>query len=172
MGGPNDGDNPRLRAFKDAKGQNVWLEEESLFLFRRKNFLRTACVYVSSHWIFEFLSLVAIAANSVTLAAYDYRDRDDQSPKNKLLSTFSDAFTWIFLVEALIKIIAKGLWMAPNSYLREFGNAFDFVIVMSGIFEYAMKNNTDSSLDWIKTLRVLRVSRPLKSISAMPSLKN
>lgn len=92
----------------------------------------------------------------------------------------SDVFTWLFCAEAVIKIIARGFFMSANSYLRDVGNCFDFVVAVSGIVEFCLKVPQDPSLGgtsnaastkFLKPLRVLRVVRPLKSINALPSMR-
>jgi hypothetical protein len=42
------------------------------------------------------------------------------------------AFTFIFLAEAVIRIIAHGLIMEPTSYLRNGWNLIDATVVVAG----------------------------------------
>jgi hypothetical protein len=45
---------------------------------------------------------------------------------------FNVVLTFIFLLEALIKIIGMGLFIGENTYLRDGWNIIDIVIVISG----------------------------------------
>lgn len=83
---------------------------------------------------FDWVIMVFISINSLSLALYDYSDRDDLTTRNKVLNKFSEAFAIIFLVEAGIKIIALGFVLSPNSYLRSSWNVMDFLIVLIGYF--------------------------------------
>jgi len=54
----------------------------------------------------------------------------------------------------------------PHSYLRNFENSFDFVIVLSALSNLALDGSTlAKSMSKLKTLRILRVVRPLRIIS-------
>jgi len=73
----------------------------------------------------------------------------------------------------LVKILAFGfLCNGPNSYLRKFENAFDFVIVLSALSSLLLEGSPlGKSLGKLKTLRVLRVVRPLRIVSRSEQLK-
>ena len=73
----------------------------------------------------------------------------------------------LFAVECLTKIISMGFVMHRNSYMRDYWNWLDILVVVVGMIELF----TSASGSWIKTLRVLRVLRPLKSINAFPSMR-
>ncbi|EPY88203.1 hypothetical protein CB1_000191011, partial [Camelus ferus] len=74
-------------------------------------------------------------------------------------------FIGIFCFEAGIKIIALGFVLHKGSYLRNGWNVMDFVVVLTGILATA---GTDFDL---RTLRAVRVLRPLKLVSGIPSLQ-
>ena len=76
-------------------------------------------------------------------------------------------FTFIFLTEALIKIISMGFIVHENSYLRDPWNWIDFTVVVLGIVEILPLGPTTN----FKALRTLRVLRPLRSINAVPSMR-
>lgn len=42
------------------------------------------------------------------------------------------AFTYVFTIEAIMKIIAYGFIIHKNSYLRDGWNIIDFIVVMAG----------------------------------------
>ena len=75
---------------------------------------------------------MAILLNSICLALYDYTDRESNSKKNNILELINQSFTGLFMLEALVKIIAMGFIVGSKSYLREAWNFIDFIIVIAG----------------------------------------
>jgi hypothetical protein len=69
--------------------------------------------------------------NSITLAMYDYQDRDGLTLWNIVLSWIGQAFAIIFILEAIVKILAKGFVVHKHSYLRDYWNVLDFIIVIT-----------------------------------------
>lgn len=82
-------------------------------------------------WFSNFITF-CILINSVSLAIYDYRDRDSLSKKNKSIDLLNFMMSYIFLAEALIKIVGMGLAFDTNTYLRDGWNIIDILIVISG----------------------------------------
>ncbi|CAM9159310.1 unnamed protein product, partial [Lampetra fluviatilis] len=72
-------------------------------------------------------------------------------------------FIGIFCFECGIKIVALGLALHRGSYLRNGWNVMDFVVVITGILSML-----GGSFD-LRTLRAVRVLRPLKLVSGIPS---
>jgi len=76
--------------------------------------------------------LFCIFFNSITLAVYDYSDRDSNTQHNKALNKIGSAFAIIFAVEAFIKIIALGFIGHKYAYIRDPWNILDFIIASTG----------------------------------------
>ncbi len=76
-------------------------------------------------------------------------------------------FTVLFAIECITKIIAMGFVVHRDSYMRDYWNWLDILVVIVGIIELT----PFISASWIKSLRVLRVLRPLKSNNAFPSMR-
>uniref|UniRef100_A0A3P9MSD3 Ion transport domain-containing protein n=1 Tax=Poecilia reticulata TaxID=8081 RepID=A0A3P9MSD3_POERE len=74
-------------------------------------------------------------------------------------------FIAIFCFESGIKILALGFALHKGSYLRNGWNVMDFVVVLTGIL-----SSVGSQFD-LRTLRAVRVLRPLKLVSGIPSLQ-
>ena len=89
------------------------------------------CQITFFRWFSYFITL-CILINSVGLAIYDYRDRESLTRKNKGIDMLNFVMTFIFLFEALIKIVAMGLVFDSNTYLRDGWNIIDLAIVISG----------------------------------------
>ncbi len=81
---------------------------------------------------FESLMVVVIILNSLSLSLYDYSDRDSNTQFNQILDLTNVIFTGVFIFEASVKIIARGLVFHPDSYLRNGWNLIDSVVVVSG----------------------------------------
>lgn len=64
---------------------------------------------------------------------------DEQSQTNQILDKFDHAFTAVFAVEMFLKIIDLGVLFHPGSYLREFWNIMDAVVVICALFSFAFK---------------------------------
>lgn len=64
----------------------------------------------------------------------------------------------------MVKIIAMGFVVPPNSYLRDAWNIMDFIVVfLSWITKYMEKSN-------VSVIRIVRILRPLRTISSLPAL--
>ncbi|KAK7045921.1 hypothetical protein SK128_022394, partial [Halocaridina rubra] len=77
-------------------------------------------------------------------------------------------FLFIFCVEASLKILALGFCLHPHSYLRNIWNIMDFVVVVTGFITLFAQDDIEVDL---RTLRAIRVLRPLKLVSGIPSLQ-
>ncbi len=86
-------------------------------------------------WFDRAITFIIIL-NTINLSLYDYSDRDSLTAKNKILDKIDLVLTYIFLCEAIIKILAMGLVMHRFSYLREGWNVIDFIIASTGYVIY------------------------------------
>ncbi|KAF6770951.1 hypothetical protein AHF37_08838 [Paragonimus kellicotti] len=77
-------------------------------------------------------------------------------------------FMGIFACEASLKIIALGFILHSGAYLRNVWNILDFIVVVTGFLTMFM--NAGSGVN-LRTLRAVRVLRPLKLVSGVPSLQ-
>jgi voltage-dependent calcium channel N type alpha-1B len=116
--------------------------------------------------------------SSIALAAED--PVDESSYINSILIYFDYAFTGVFTVEMILKVVDQGVFLHPGSYCRDLWNILDAIVVICALCAIAFSFFGDaspgtkgaaSSLSVIKSLRVLRVLRPLKTIKRVPKLK-
>nr|XP_008523332.1 PREDICTED: voltage-dependent N-type calcium channel subunit alpha-1B [Equus przewalskii] len=114
---------------------------------------------------FEYMILATIIANCIVLALEQHLPDGDKTPMSERLDDTEPYFIGIFCFEAGIKILALGFVLHKGSYLRNGWNVMDFVVVLTGILATA---GTDFDL---RTLRAVRVLRPLKLVSGIPSLQ-
>ncbi|XP_046144197.1 voltage-dependent calcium channel type A subunit alpha-1 isoform X13 [Osmia bicornis bicornis] len=194
---PKDGSAPKVEIcppsptqnFKDGKGGKQSSEEKkqdedddtgpkpmlpysSMFILSPTNPVRRAAHWVVNLRYFDFFIMVVISLSSIALAAEDPVWED--SPRNEVLNYFDYAFTGVFTVEMILKIIDLGIILHPGSYLREFWNIMDAVVVICAAVSFAFDmtgSSAGQNLSTIKSLRVLRVLRPLKTIKRVPKLK-
>uniref|UniRef100_A0A673I6Y2 Ion transport domain-containing protein n=1 Tax=Sinocyclocheilus rhinocerous TaxID=307959 RepID=A0A673I6Y2_9TELE len=104
----------------------------ALFCLTLNNPVRRACINLVEWKPFDIFILLSIFANCVALAVYIPFPEDDSNSTNHDLETVEYAFLIIFTIETFLKIIAYGLVMHQNSYVRNGWNMMDFVIVIVG----------------------------------------
>ncbi|XP_073325677.1 LOW QUALITY PROTEIN: voltage-dependent L-type calcium channel subunit alpha-1D [Pagrus major] len=154
----------------------------ALFCLTLNNPIRRACISLVEWKPFDIFILLSIFANCVALAIYIPFPGDDSNLTNQELETVEYAFLIIFTIETFLKIIAYGLVMHQNSYVRNGWNMLDFVIVIVGLFSVVLEmitKDADSGSQSggkpggfdVKALRAFRVLRPLRLVSGVPSLQ-
>ncbi|XP_032840142.2 voltage-dependent L-type calcium channel subunit alpha-1D isoform X7 [Tyto alba] len=154
----------------------------ALFCLSLNNPIRRACISVVEWKPFDIFILLAIFANCVALAVYIPFPEDDSNSTNHNLEKVEYAFLIIFTVETFLKIIAYGLLLHPNAYVRNGWNLLDFVIVIVGLFSVILEQLTKETEGGshsggkpggfdVKALRAFRVLRPLRLVSGVPSLQ-
>lgn len=152
----------RKAADPGAKGPS------SLFLFSEDNFIRRHTKFFIEWPPLEYAVLLTIIANCIVLALEEHLPSKDRTPLAQKLDKTEPYFLGIFCVEAMLKIIALGFILHRGAYLRNVWNIMDFVVVVTGFVTYFVPEDLDLDL---RTLRAIRVLRPLKLVSGIPSLQ-
>ncbi|XP_037935071.1 voltage-dependent calcium channel type A subunit alpha-1-like isoform X1 [Teleopsis dalmanni] len=155
-----------------TEGPKPMLPYSSMFILSPTNPIRRGAHWVVNLPYFDFFIMVVISLSSIALAAED--PVRENSKRNKILNYFDYAFTGVFTIEMLLKIVDLGVILHPGSYLREFWNIMDAVVVICAAVSFGFDMSGSSAgqnLSTIKSLRVLRVLRPLKTIKRVPKLK-
>nr|XP_061830045.1 voltage-dependent P/Q-type calcium channel subunit alpha-1A-like isoform X11 [Nerophis lumbriciformis] len=145
--------------------QNCFTVNRSLFIFSEDNFVRKYAKKITEWPPFEWMILATIIANCIVLALEQHLPDGDKTPLSERLDDTEPYFIGIFCFESGIKILALGFAFHKNSYLRNGWNVMDFVVVLTGIL-----STVGSDFD-LRTLRAVRVLRPLKLVSGIPSLQ-
>ena len=104
---------------------------------------------------------------------------DPDSTLSRTLTIIDFIFNFLFLTEALLKIMALGFFTNPydgiKGYIFNYWNILDFGVVIVSIvdFYFSMSQNTTDtqSLKSLKALRAVRALRPLRMISRNEGLK-
>uniref|UniRef100_A0A8C8IGY0 Voltage-dependent calcium channel alpha-1 subunit IQ domain-containing protein n=1 Tax=Oncorhynchus tshawytscha TaxID=74940 RepID=A0A8C8IGY0_ONCTS len=154
--------------------QNCLTVNRSLFIFAEDNFIRKTCkkspfLNLMALTPFEWVILATITANCIVLALEQHLPGEDKTPMAKRLECTEPYFIGIFCFEFGIKLVALGFVFHKGSYLRNGWNIMDFIVVVSGILATAGAH-MNIPVD-LRTLRAVRVLRPLKLVSGIPSLQ-
>lgn len=118
------------------------------------------CKRISTAPWFTAFILGAIMAAGIVVGLQTYRDFEARH--HDLLSALDAIILGIFVLEVLIKLIAEG--KTPWNYFRDPWNIFDFTIVVVCLLP--IQNS-----QFVAVLRLARVLRVLKLVSAVPRLQ-
>ncbi|XP_022652390.1 voltage-dependent calcium channel type A subunit alpha-1-like isoform X3 [Varroa destructor] len=155
---------------EEATGPKPMLPYSSMFICSPTNPVRRAAHFVVNLAYFDLFIMITISMSSIALAAED--PVEEESASNKILNYFDYAFTGVFTVEMILKVVDQGVILHPGSYCRDLWNILDSVVVICALIAFAFAgSSTGQNLSTIKSLRVLRVLRPLKTIKRVPKLK-
>jgi hypothetical protein len=91
-----------------------------------------------------------------------------------ILDNINLAFTSVFIIEAIIKLLGFGI----KGYFFFSWNIFDFFIVCSSILDIVIRYSNSSDITFLKSfqiirvLRLLRVARVLRLVKSLKGLAN
>ncbi|KAH9101797.1 hypothetical protein AeMF1_021502 [Aphanomyces euteiches] len=158
----------------------------SLGCFTAKHPVRKVCIQIVTWKWFDRFIVACVIFNTIILALTDYTNAWAEGPNatiwiNSFIDKCNSVSFYIFLIEALVKIVAMGFCFGQGAYLSDGWNRFDFLIVISGYvtqgcFEIDVLLDRLLSIMNIKGIkvrfiRVLRVMRPLRTLHSVPGLK-
>ena len=177
-GASSKGNTPRNDASKEEQNAQTTTIEDleppkatytSFFVLTETNPVRRFTRYISESKGFEYFILVAIIANCILMAINSQLPEDDMNNMNRKVEQAETYLLGIFCLEMVLNIITMGFILHPGSYLRNPWNILDFIVVVTGILSLPqlqiMKGGS------VKALRAMRVLRPLKLVSGVPSLQ-
>ncbi|XP_055634559.1 voltage-dependent T-type calcium channel subunit alpha-1G isoform X4 [Toxorhynchites rutilus septentrionalis] len=120
---------------------------------------------IVEHKYFQQGILFAILINTLSMGI-EYHDQPEEL--TAIVETSNIAFSAIFAVEMVLKVIAEG----PFGYVANGFNVFDGVIVILSVVElgqsYLGEGQGNSGLSVLRTFRLLRI---LKLVRFMPNLR-
>ncbi|CAK6975913.1 LOW QUALITY PROTEIN: voltage-dependent L-type calcium channel subunit alpha-1D-like [Scomber scombrus] len=167
-GGEEGGDQLKIADLAPPKEKIQPIPEGSAFFCLSKtNPIRVGCHFLIHHHIFTNLILVFIILSSCSLAAED--PIRAHSFRNNVLGYADYAFTSIFTVEILLKMIVHGAFLHQGSFCRNWFNLLDLLVVSVSLVSFFLHS---SAISVVKILRVLRVLRPLRAINRAKGLKH
>jgi len=140
----------------------------SLYLIPSNTCFRERLSIVVSSTKFDYMILVFIFASCIQLVLENpLTDPDGQLME--ILFYIDIGFTCLFGIEAVLKIMAFGFLLnGKQSYLRNYWNILDFIIIFFSIISISFPS---LNLEVLKVLRLLRVLRPLRFISKNEGLQ-
>lgn len=106
--------------------------KRALFCLGLKNPIRKLCIDIVEWKPFEWFILITICLNCVALGAATPFPNGDSNATNAALERIELFFMVVFTAECFMKIIAYGLLLHPDAYLRSTWNVLDFIIVVIG----------------------------------------
>jgi hypothetical protein len=130
--------------------------------------MRLFCIKTYEWPWFDRIIIFLIAINSLMLGFMDYTYIEGSGEKplgNMLVDNSEILFTVFFTFECFVKIMALGLVMGKGGYLRDIWNWLDFIVVVAALIQ-----NLNLVAN-VSSLRTFRLFRPLRSLSAVPSMK-
>ncbi|GMF20747.1 unnamed protein product [Phytophthora lilii] len=144
----------------------------SLFIFGPYNPLRRFAWNIVSHPRFDSAILGFVIASTVCVAL----DNPLSAPDDTfvvVVGYVDSVLAAIFVLEVIIKIVAQGLCLHSNAYLRNGWNIMDFCITAVAIpgLQFFSSDTNSQQLKFISSLRTFRALRPLRMIHRNPGLK-
>lgn len=142
----------------------------SVNYFELDNPIRLFTIKVIEWPWFDRFIIFLIALNSLFLGIMDYtwarKSKEDPAPMGNWLVEQSEVyFTFFFTAESVLKIISMGLILNKGCYLRDGWNWLDFTVVVTALIQNL------PGVQNVSSLRTFRLFRPLRSLSAVPSMK-
>ena len=153
------------------------MNEKALYCIPR-NKCRIALNRIVEHPWFDTIILICILCSTALLMAETPIMKKPGHWVDTFFKVFDWLFAWIFILEMVFKIFAKGFLMHKHSYLRNYWNVLDFAIVCVSIvlmtldvIDWAGVEVGDNFLSALRALRAFRALRPLRSIRRFPELR-
>ena len=124
---------------KAHRHQEVIACRRSLYIFSKRNPLRSVCLWIIRHRYFETVILIMIAISSIKLSVDTFVSSSNDTYTN-ISNTFDKVVNIFFAVEAVTKIISLGFFMDEGSYARDSWNILDFIIVVVSLVDMTSSN--------------------------------
>ena len=167
-----------LSALLLSKEQVLWTEIQQMILkakpwavkIKLTSSLRKRFYNLSKNRTFDMFIMSFILINMISMAmAYEQASVE----YNQALDIISLICTFVFIVEAIIKLIGLG-----SHYFKSNWNRFDFIIALSSLVDIILSYSSSTSVpllrrgpQLIRVLRVLRVTRLLRLVKSLQSLE-
>ena len=164
---------PDRYGIRDLNNSEIYstieINSKKIFVSKREKFISK---------IFEWFIIWLIIVSSIVLMIYNPLSNPD-STFIKILIIVDFIITIIFLIEAILKILAWGFLFSSypgiTPYIKNGWNILDFSVVSISIvdlyLEYFTSANSAGSLKSLKALRAFRALRPLRMINRNEGLR-
>jgi len=118
---------------------------------------------IAEHLLFKRFIILVILLAAVVVGVQTYKEFAQKY--SSLLSILDGFILLVFIVEAAIKILAKG--NKPQNYFKNPWNVFDFLIVVACLLEPIFVLGGE----FLPLLRLARILRVLRLVTAIPKLQ-
>jgi hypothetical protein len=149
--------------------------ENSIYILSQTNNFRIFCMKLILNKWFDRFILFLILCSTTRLVIDTFVNGYEFVLTFDILDAI---FNILFLLECLAKIFAMGFVLDEGSYLRDNWNKIDIIIVICSAFDfqnlftkYFTTGRGNSSVQFLKVIRLLRTLRPLRFISHNVQLK-
>ncbi|XP_055342711.1 voltage-dependent T-type calcium channel subunit alpha-1G-like isoform X2 [Paramacrobiotus metropolitanus] len=146
----------------------------SYFVFPPHNQFRLFCANFSDHKYFDYVILLCIGLNCITLAM-ERPSIPPYSTEREILIVSNYIFTIIFTVEMALKTIGHGLFLGSHPYTSSSWNVMDGILVAISLVDVFIgliaPSNSPKIFGILRVFRLLRSLRPLRVINRAPGLK-
>lgn len=136
--------------------------ERVLFCLLPNNPIRRFFIWLGNQPIFDVVVYTAIMASCAFLMITPpYSDLPDQPPlvAFETMDFWNSVFTFVFIVEFLIRVMSQGLLLTKNAYLQSGWNIMDSVVLLFAIIE---ETGIMAEGGIAKVFRLARALRPLR----------
>lgn len=110
--------------------------------------LRRAAIKVLVHPLFRLLILISVLTDSVLMC---------MNNPPEWISALENTLLGIYTFEILVKIVARGIWAGPFSFLGDLWNWLDFSVTLFELITRFSPLNTLQMLKTVRTLRILKI---------------
>lgn len=132
--------------------------------FPPNNKIRAICLWIKLSKLKHF-SLLIVLIHSTLLGFYDFNNQNSEESLNYIINILEPLFLSFYAVEMVIYIIAMGFYAEPHTYMRNFYNVIDFLVVITAIFSY------NPALKHLGVLRLFRVLSYIENLNFLASMK-
>ena len=143
-----------LKDHEGLKARANLVQFQSNFAFYW-NHLKMNLAQMTRSRVFHFSMIFCVILNTIVLSIDHYGISSELS---NALSTINTCFTYIFLVEMTVKLLAKGV----RNYFKDYMNYFDAVVVVVSIIELIFLSGEKSTLSAFRIIRVFRIFRVVR----------
>ena len=155
--------NPLDKAKTDKRQTHIEksFHEPALCGFTEKSVLRRLCIAMDENLYFETFIVTAVISNCVVLILMPpYPDVPGVNPSLSyaLGAILNMVFTFVFMLEFIVRSMARGLIFNRHSYFSSGWNSLDFAILVVSLVDLLFGHYLTST----KAIRAVRILSPLK----------
>jgi Ion transport protein. len=138
-------------AFFKYHNRKMFFTKKSLYILDANSKLRQFAVWLTESKLFELLTVSIIIANAVFLGLRDFTEEKKENT-NDIYGIIEPIFAAYNILEACLKIIARGFSQESNSYIKDGMNGIDLFVAVTGVFYFT---------DHFRYFSILRLPRVL-----------